>query len=178
MNKVLFLDRDGVINYDYGYVYKTNDLVFIKGIVNLIKKAKDYNYKVICITNQSGIARGLYSESDVHHFMKHLNDKLYDLIGTRLDKYYFCPHHPHIRLNHYGKKCICRKPSPGLFYKACSEFDINTAESICVGDKITDLISAEAIKINRLYLYSPNDNINLPKKYKLINSFDHVVLSN
>ena len=176
MNKALFLDRDGVINYDYGYVYKTDDLVFIKGIDNLIKKAKDYDYKVICITNQSGIARGLFSESDFHNFMKHLNDRLYDLCGTRLDQYYFCPHHPNVNISHNEIKCICRKPSPGLFYKACKEFDINTAESICVGDKITDLISAEAIKINRLYLYSPDNNIILPRKYKLINSFDQVVL--
>ena len=130
MNKALFLDRDGVINIDKEYVYKSEELVFINGIKELIKRAKKKYYKIICITNQSGIARGFFKEKDLKIFMSYLNKELIDSIGFPLDAYYYCPHYPYGVVEEYSYLCDCRKPLTGLIEAACSDFKINCCDSI------------------------------------------------
>ena len=125
MRKALFLDRDGVINVDKKYTFRNEELQFIEGVQDLIKEAKLKGYYVICITNQSGIARGFFTKNDFHQFMKYLNFRLKTNIGFELDAYYFCPHHPDGIIPEYSFQCKCRKPKVGLFDLVAKEFDID-----------------------------------------------------
>ena len=176
MNKALFLDRDGVINIDKNYIYKSKDLIFTDGIKELIKAAKLRSYKIICITNQSGIARGFYKETDLKSFMNNLNQSLLNSIGYELDRYYFCPHHPNGIIKEYSYLCDCRKPATGLFKKACNEFNIDCKQSIFIGDKLSDLQAAESMKIKTIYFYSPSNIIYENQRYIPINNIQKVKL--
>tara|TARA_B100000579_G_scaffold287017_1_gene237982 strand:+ start:210 stop:740 length:531 start_codon:yes stop_codon:yes gene_type:complete len=176
MNKALFLDRDGVINIDKKYIYKSKDLIFTDGIKELIKSAKLKSYKIICITNQSGIARGFYKEKDLKLFMNHLNQSLLNSIGYELDRYYFCPHHPDGIIKEYSYICNCRKPATGLFKKACYEFNIDCTQSIFIGDKLCDLQAAESMNIKNIYFYSTSNLIYKNQRYISINNIEKVKL--
>ena len=176
MNKALFLDRDGVINIDNKYIYQSKDLIFTDGIKELIRSAKLKSYKIICITNQSGIARGLYTEKDLKSFMKYLNKSLLNSIGFELDKYYFCPHHPDGIVKDYSHVCDCRKPATGLFKKACYDFKIDCTKSIFIGDKLSDLKAAESMNIKTIYFYSTSNIIYKNKRYIPINKIEKVEL--
>ena len=138
--KALFLDRDGVINYDEGYLFQKEKLKFIPGIESLITRAKLKDYLVICITNQSGIARGFYSEHNFHQLMNEINRRLKLNCGYCLDDYYYCPHHPDGEIKKFSIKCSCRKPMDGMIRKAIQKYKINVNESILVGDKISDML--------------------------------------
>ena len=176
MNKALFLDRDGVINIDKKYIYKSRDLIFTDGIKELIKAAKLRSYKIICITNQSGIARGFYQEKDLKSFMNYMNQCLVDSIGFELDSFYFCPHHPDGSVKEYSFICDCRKPAIGLFKKACNEFKIDCKNSIFIGDKLSDLQAAESMNIKKIYFYSTANIIYKNKRYITINKIEKVRL--
>lgn len=168
MNKSLILDRDGVINIDKKYVYKTKDLEFVDGIEDLIHEAKLKNYIVICITNQSGIARGFFSEEEFHIFMRELNKRLLNKIGFALDAYYYCPHHPNAKIEKYKKICDCRKPKIGMFKKILENFNIDLANSVFIGDKLSDIEAAETMSIGKKYFLSfSNNKINKNKIYNI-----------
>ncbi len=92
MNKAAFFDRDGTINVDTGYTYRIEDLQFITGTPDLIKRYNDEDYLVICVTNQAGIAKGLFTEKEMHIFNQHLNERLQSEYGAHIDDFYFCPH--------------------------------------------------------------------------------------
>ena len=158
MNKALFLDRDGIINIDYGYTYKTCDFKPISSIVDIITKAKENNYIVICITNQSGIEKKLFSLNEFYNFMDVINAYLYKNSGYHLDKTYVCPHDDKVHLKSYGKECNCRKPRIGLFRKAIEEFSIDVNKSIMIGDKITDVEAAYNVKIKKRILINSRYN--------------------
>ena len=177
MNKALFLDRDGVINVDKEYIYKPEDLVFIDGIKKLIQIAKEKYYKVICITNQSGIARGFFKENDLKNFMTYLNQELIDSIGFSLDAYYYCPHYPYGVVEEYSFECDCRKPATGLIESACRDFRIDCSDSIFVGDKLTDLQAAEKMNINKLYFYSNTKISYQNPSYFYINDLNQVLVT-
>ena len=177
MNKALFLDRDGVINVDKEYIYKPNDLHFMDGIIKLIKTAKNKYYKVICITNQSGIARGFFTENDLQVFMTYLNQELINLIGFPLDAYYYCPHHPFGVVEEYSYVCDCRKPATGLLEAACKDYNIDCNNSIFIGDKFTDLQAAEKMNIKKLYFYSKTNILFQHPSYLYINDLNQVVIS-
>lgn len=136
-NKAVFFDRDGTINVDTHYLYKKTDFKFIQGMPNFIKKWNDWGYKVIVITNQSGIARNLFAERDVNILHQYINKEL-KKFNAHIDAFYFCPHHPD-----FTGKCLCRKPEPGLFKKAIHEFDLKASECIMFGDKQSDIDAAK-----------------------------------
>ena len=133
MNKALFLDRDGVINVDYGYVYQIEKFDFVDGIFDFIKFFQNRNYLIFIITNQSGIARGFYTENDFHNISQYLINKLSEHDIT-INKIYHCPCHPD-----FSNECLCRKPLPKMILDAQKEFNINLKNSILVGDKISDI---------------------------------------
>ena len=128
-----FFDRDGTINVNYGHVYRIEDLKFIKGVPEIIKTYNDANIPVIVITNQAGIAKGIYTVAEMHRFNHYMNEQLQDRYGAHIDAFYFCPHHPD-----YTGPCSCRKPEPGLFFQAAQEWNIDLSESIMYGDKESD----------------------------------------
>lgn len=136
-NKALFIDRDGTINIEKHYVYRKEDFVFTPGILDLLKHFTDNGYLIIIITNQSGIARGFYSEDDYNI----LNDWMlneFELEGIKITKVYHCPHHPD-----FTGPCNCRKPRPGMILQAIKEFNINPSASVLIGDKKSDILAGE-----------------------------------
>jgi len=151
MKKALFLDRDGTINIDKGYVYKPEDFVFIDGIIDAIRTYNQNGYVVVVISNQAGIARGYYSEEDVIVLHKYV-DTLLLKSNARVDKWYYCPHHPEFGIGKYKINCNCRKPKTGLLELAISEFNIDVKQSILVGDKPWDIECGEKMGIKSIYV--------------------------
>lgn len=142
MNKAAFFDRDGTINVDVHYLYKKEDLQFIEGMPQFIRMWNEWGYKVIVVTNQAGIARGYYTEAQMHVLHQYMNEQL-NLYGAHIDAFYFCPHHPD-----FTGPCHCRKPEPGMLEQAIADFDIDVSQSILFGDKPWDLEAANRCGIN------------------------------
>ena len=149
----MFLDRDGVINFDYGYVHKIDHFDFIPGIFELGRKAVGHNYKIIVITNQAGIARGLYSEEDFLGLSEWMCG-VFLQEGIEITKVYFSPYHPTAGIGKYRADDYSRKPKPGMILDATKEFDIDLSKSILIGDKQTDIDAgvAAGVGINLLYV--------------------------
>lgn len=135
MKRAVFLDRDGTINVEKNHLYRIADWEWIPGAREAIKGFNQLGFTVIVVTNQSGIARGMYSFADVYRLHNYVDKELLEF-GAHIDGYYFCPHHPE-----YGekKRCNCRKPEPGLLTQAQHEHCIDLSDSFMVGDKISDI---------------------------------------
>lgn len=138
-----FLDRDGVLNRDTGYVYRTEDFEWLPGAREAIKNLNDAGFLVIVVTNQAGIARGLYSEEDMERLHRWINAEL-ERDGAHIDAFYYCPHHPTEGRGDYRRVCDCRKPAPGLLLRAMREWPIEPATSFFIGDKEIDMQAAAA----------------------------------
>ena len=136
-NKAIFLDRDGTIIYDDGYTYKTDKLKIIKKNVNKIKKFRLKNKKIFIVSNQAGIAKGIFSEEQMNKFHREMKKKLYKL-GILIDEYSFCPHHPHGKIKKYTKICKCRKPKNGMIENIIKNWNIDRKNSVFFGDNIKD----------------------------------------
>ncbi len=152
----IFFDRDGVINIEKNYVYQIKDFEFTDGIFELIYKAKQNNYLIFIITNQAGIGRGFYTEDQFNI----LNDWMLEKFKSKkakIDKVYFCPHHPKYGKGKYLKDSHRRKPNPGMIEDACNEFPIDITNSIMVGDKISDIEAGISAGIRTNLLYSKKD---------------------
>jgi histidinol-phosphate phosphatase family protein len=133
----VFLDRDGTLNHDTGYITSPKELDLFPGVVEAIAKLKQRESRVILITNQSGIARGFMTEEDLHLVHRKLEDEL-AVKGGSLDGIYFCSHHP-------DDACQCRKPKSGLIQQAAKELDLNLSRSYYVGDKVIDMQLANTV---------------------------------
>ncbi len=149
--KALFLDRDGIINVDHGYVYKQESFEFKKGIFQLCQQAQKKGYIIIVITNQSGIARGYYSEQDFLLLTEWMTDEFMKR-GVTISDTFYCPHHPKVKqegndLDKYRKECDCRKPKAGLIFSAEKKHHLNLTESIFIGDKYSDMEAAKVATI-------------------------------
>ena len=142
-NAALFLDRDGVINIDYGYVHTIQNFHFIDGIFDLARLAHQYNYKIIIITNQSGIARRLYTENQFHQLTEWMCDQFF-IRGGEISKVYFSPYHPTAGFGSFRIDHISRKPRPGMILQAKSDFDLSLKKSILIGDKMSDIQAGAA----------------------------------
>lgn len=153
----LFLDRDGVINVDRGYVSRPEDCEFIDGIFDLVKRANFLDMPVVVVTNQSGIARGYYSEEQFRSFMKWMEVE-FESRDAYLTKVYFCPHHPSAGIGKLSRVCDCRKPAPGMFLAARDELDIDVANSIMVGDAVSDMRAAKAAGVESRWLLGKTQN--------------------
>jgi D-glycero-D-manno-heptose 1,7-bisphosphate phosphatase len=136
--RAVFLDRDGTINIEKDYLHRPEEFEFIPGVPEAISIMKDAGYLVVVVTNQSGVARGYYGESEVERIHRHMDDLL-AAQGTSVDGYYFCPHHPENGVGGYRKDCDCRKPLPGMLMKAATDLHIDLSASWMVGDKLADI---------------------------------------
>ncbi|MBE2893878.1 D-glycero-beta-D-manno-heptose 1,7-bisphosphate 7-phosphatase [Spirabiliibacterium falconis] len=137
MNKAIFLDRDGTLNIDYGYVHTIDDFTFIDGSIEALLELKKMGYLLVLVTNQSGIARGLFSEQAFLTLTEWMDWSLADR-GVDLDGIYYCPHLPDGE-GEYAIQCDCRKPAAGMLLQAITELQIDPQHSIMVGDKIADI---------------------------------------
>lgn len=140
-NPAIFLDRDGVINVDTGYVYLVDDFKFIDGVIDALLQLKQKGYLLVVVTNQSGIARGLFTEEQFMSLTEWMDWSLADR-GVDLDGIYFCPHHPSEGSDQYRKSCTCRKPGPDMILDAVKHLDIDLTHSYMVGDKPSDMKAA------------------------------------
>lgn len=137
MNKAIFLDRDGTLNPDPGYISNPKDYELYDGVTESLYKLQKAGYLLILITNQSGISRGLFTEEQleaVHNKMK----KLLEAGGVKLDAIYYCPHHPEHPYKGVSV-CNCRKPKPGLILQAIKDFDVDITKSYMIGDRTSDI---------------------------------------
>lgn len=139
MNRAVFLDRDGVITQDPPhYAHKLSQLALIPRSADAIRLLNENEFKVIVVSNQSGIARGYYREEDAVLF----NQAMKEMLGNnsaRIDAIYYCPHHPEAKIDKYRIDCNCRKPKPGMLKRAEEELDIDSKQSFMVGDKLSDI---------------------------------------
>ena len=136
-HKAVFLDRDGTINTEVDYLNSIKDLRLIKNTAKAIRILNQKQIKVIIVTNQSGISRGLFSIDDLDNIHNELKRRL-RRNGAHIDAIYYCPHHP-------DEECSCRKPKNGMFEKAAKDFDLKLNKCYVVGDKLTDIKSARNI---------------------------------
>jgi len=151
VNKAVFVDRDGTIVEDIGYMNSPEQIKFIPGSLEAIKKLNNAGYKVIVITNQAGVARGLVAEDMLQTIDKTLH-KLILNSGAHLDGLYYCPHHPEYGVYPYKQVCECRKPHPGLLKRAQKHFDIDLSLSFMIGDKATDVEAGKRAGTKTIFL--------------------------
>lgn len=150
-DKVIFIDRDGTINKEVNYLYKKEDFEFIPNAQNAIKMFRELGYRVFVITNQAGVARGYYKEKDINILHKYINELL-EKENTKIDSYYYCPHHPEGIIDGYSYVCNCRKPQIGMIEQALDDYDIDLSNSIFIGDKEIDIETGKNARIGKCYL--------------------------
>lgn len=136
--KALFLDRDGVINVDKGYVYRRDQIEFVDGIFDLCRSAVARRYLIVVVTNQAGVARGYYGESEVRELHSWINERFRER-GVAIERFYYCPYHPEHGVGHYRRESECRKPRPGMILQAATDLRIDLEQSTLIGDKASDI---------------------------------------
>ncbi len=155
MNKAFFLDRDGTLNVDYNYVHKPREWTWCEGALEALRWMNEHEFKIIVVTNQSGIARERYSENDVINLHQWVDWQL-KKEGLSVDDWYYAPHHPkHDPHEEYAPED--RKPGAGMFEKAASHYNIDFSRSYMAGDKVTDLKPAIELGITPFFIRSRHE---------------------
>lgn len=144
----VFLDRDGVLTEERGYIASVKDLFIFPYVRECIQKMHMKGYLAIVITNQSGIARGLFTEAELQKMNEYL------IQNTGVDAIYYCPHHEQGSMIQYRRSCNCRKPKTGLIERACADFDIDRKKSYMVGDRASDIIAGQKMEMKTILLES------------------------
>lgn len=142
MKRAVFLDRDGTINVEKEYLYQVENFEFIPGAPEAIRLLNQSGVMVVVVTNQSGVARGYYTEDDVINLHRHISSEL-ERSGAHVDVWLYCPHHPDGR-GSYALPCNCRKPLPGMLQEAAARYGIDLENSIMIGDKLADIEAGQA----------------------------------
>lgn len=168
----LFLDRDGVINLDHGYVHKIEDFEFIPGIFDLVRAANNSGYLVIVITNQAGIGRGYYSTQKFLHLSEWMIQRFLEQ-NAYIDEVFFCPFHPIHGLGEFKLDSPNRKPNPGMLLDAIEKHNIDPAKSLLVGDKFTDIEAGKAAGVSVNLLYTADD-VEYAQRYKISSLMDAI----
>lgn len=143
-SRAVFLDRDGTINEEVGYVNHIDRLILLPRVAQAIRLLNETGFKAIVITNQAGVARGYFRESLVHEIHRKIQESLAKE-GAHLDGIYYCPHHPDVGSPPYRQKCRCRKPDTGMVEEAVKQFQIDCSKSYMVGDRGSDIEFAHKI---------------------------------
>jgi D-glycero-D-manno-heptose 1,7-bisphosphate phosphatase len=149
--RALFLDRDGVVNEEVGYLHRTEEVRFVDGIFSLCRTAAGLGYRLIVVTNQAGIARGYYSEADFEVLMEFMRGELH-AEGVELDAVYYCPFHPEHGVGRYKQEHEDRKPGTGMLRRGAREFGVELNESVLVGDRCSDVGAANAAGLRQAFL--------------------------
>lgn len=144
--KACFLDRDGTLNVEVSYLHEPEKLVLEKNVPQALKLLQDNGFKLIVITNQAGVARGMYEEKDILAVHSKMDEMLAEY-GVKIDGYYYCMHHPE-----FNGKCDCRKPGTLLFERAAKDFNIDFARSFMIGDRLSDIEAGENAKCRKTFL--------------------------
>jgi D-glycero-D-manno-heptose 1,7-bisphosphate phosphatase len=142
----VFLDRDGTLNHDIGYVHRIADFRWFPGAVNAIRRLNESGYYVFIVTNQSGVARGIYDETAIHDLHRWMGEEL-RAVGAHIDDIRYCPHHPRGSIAAYRVACSCRKPAAGMLLDLMSVWPVIREASIMIGDKESDAAAGRAAGI-------------------------------
>lgn len=138
MERVIFLDRDGTLNEEVNYLHRREDLRILEGVPEAIRRFREAGYRIVVVTNQAGVARGYYSEEDVHVLHQYMNELL-RAEGAAVDHFFYCPHHPEHGIGEYKKACHCRKPETGMFEMTEQYYTVDKKHSWMIGDKLIDV---------------------------------------
>lgn len=149
--RAAFIDRDGVLNEERAFVHRIEDFVFLAGAIEALQALQAAGYLLVVITNQSGIARGLYSKADYLALTGHVRERL-QAAGVTLDAVEYCPHLPDATVERYRVDCDCRKPKPGMLIRAIRALDIDAPASFLVGDRLSDVEAGRAARVGRCLL--------------------------
>ena len=149
--RALFLDRDGVINVEVGYLHRVEDVKFVPGIFSLCRTAMRLGYRLVVVTNQAGIARGFYTEADFDALMAWMAEAFRGE-GVELDAVYHCPFHPEHGVGEYRREHEDRKPGTGMLRRAVREFGVSLADSVMVGDRCSDIAAANSAGLKQVFL--------------------------
>ncbi len=159
--RTIFLDRDGVINVDKAYVHRWEDFEFVPNAVRAMRLLVDAGYQIVVITNQSGIARGMFSEAQYLELTARIREFLL-AEGVPLLDVLHCPHHPKGIIPEYAVECTCRKPEPGLLLEAANRHRVELSEAILVGDKPSDIFAGRSAGVRSAYLVKSDNCENVP----------------
>lgn len=154
--RALFLDRDGVVNVEIGYLHRREDVEFVPGIFSLCRTAMRLGYRLVIVTNQAGIARGYYDEAAFEALMDWMRERM-RAEGVELDAVYFCPYHPEHGIGDYKREHEDRKPGTGMLRKAMKELEISLADSVMVGDRCSDIAAANSAGLRQAFLLDGTD---------------------
>jgi len=183
MRRAVFLDRDGTINLEKEYLYRIEDFEFVSGAEEAIRLLNDSGYFVVVVTNQSGVARGYYTEEDVEKLHREVSVRL-AAKGAHVDAWYYCPHHPAGK-GSYALPCRCRKPLPGMLLTAADRYGINLEESVMIGDKRIDIEAGLAAGCRSILVrsgYGRVEQEDLPRNIKvsddLLSAVNSLVIGN
>jgi D-glycero-D-manno-heptose 1,7-bisphosphate phosphatase len=171
--RALFLDRDGVVNEEVGYLYRTEEMRFVDGIFSLCRTAAGLGYRLIVVTNQAGIARGYYSEADFEALMEFMRGEL-RAEGVELDAVYYCPFHPEHGVGRYRQEHEDRKPGTGMLRRGAREFGVELSESVLVGDRCSDVGAANAAGLRQAFLMSGTEAAGCSGEYVAVASLAEV----
>lgn len=152
-----FLDRDGTINLDLGYIYRPEEFEFEQGSIEAIRLLNQAGYRVLVISNQAGIALGHFSERQVDELHTWVMAELAKH-GAHIDAFYYCPHHAKLGIGPYKTTCDCRKPSTGLLLKAANDWDIDFEQSYMIGDHNSDVEAGRAAGVKSIFVRTGHGN--------------------
>lgn len=171
LRPAVFLDRDGVINKEKGYVHEVDEFHFIDGVFDACREMSKAGYRLIIITNQAGIARGYYTENDFHHLTKWMLNE-FRRHGIEIEAVYYCPHHRTHGVGGYRRDCDCRKPAPGMIFRAAKEHSLDLRRSILIGDKAIDIEAGQAAGLGCCVLVLTGHPISISDRDKADTVFD------
>jgi D-glycero-D-manno-heptose 1,7-bisphosphate phosphatase len=171
--RALFLDRDGVVNREIGYVYRSEDIVFVEGIFSLCNTARKLGFRIVIVTNQSGIARGFYTEDDYHKLMQWMR-KQFRNEGAPLDGAYHSPYHPEHGVGKYKREHEDRKPGAGMLHRAAHDLHLDLSQSLLIGDRCTDIAAAQAGGLRHAFFLRGTEQENCEGTFTCVDSLGEV----
>ena len=169
----LFLDRDGVINVETNYVHRIEDFVFVDGIFDLCRSAVGLGMAIVVVTNQAGIGRGYYTETQFHELSDWMCERFAEE-GISISGVYYCPYHAEHGIGKYKADSFDRKPNPGMILRAMNELGLLLEGSVLVGDKASDIAAARAANVGRAVLFAPSHVTVSPKPDLQANSLSAI----
>ena len=171
--RALFLDRDGVVNEEIGYLFRPEEVRFVPGIVSLCQTARRLGYRIFVVTNQAGIARGFYTEADYHALMKWMREQ-FRREGVVFDGVYHSPYHPEHGVGKFKREHEDRKPGAGMLRRAARDLGLVLAESVMVGDRCTDVGAANAGGLRQAFLLRGTEDAPCGGVYSRVDSLGEV----
>lgn len=171
--RALFLDRDGVVNVEVGYLFRPEDTRFMPGIFSLCRTARTLGYRLIVVTNQAGIARGFYTGQDFEDLMTWMRAEL-RREGIELDAVYHCPFHPEHGIGEYRREHPDRKPGAGMLLRGAQEFSLDLAQSVMIGDRCSDIAAANTAALRQAFLIRGTEPAACPGSFLAVDTLAEV----